>query len=77
MAPNRDLLSAQGDAVNFDSSQISEIVEFSPQGQFLNEFPIDSSVGAAFGLAIASLEDGFRFAAVDDGTNMLDVWDVT
>lgn len=73
---NGDLISAQGDAVNFDPNQISEIVEFSPQGQFIDEFSIDSTVGSAFGLAIVPLEDGFRFAAVDDGVNMLDIWNV-
>jgi hypothetical protein len=76
LAPNGDLLSAQGDAVNFDSNHVSEIVEYSRQGQFVAEFSIDSSLGSAFGLAIVPLEDGFRFAAVDDGTNMLDVWDL-
>lgn len=76
IAPNGNLISAQGDAVNFDPKQISEIVEYSPQGRFIDEFSIDSTVGSAFGLAIVSLEDGFRFAAVDDGVNMLDIWNV-
>jgi len=76
LAPNGDLLSAQGDAVNPDPNQPSEIVEYSLQKQFLAEFSIDPASGSAFGLAIVPLGDGFRFAAVDDGTNMLDVWDV-
>lgn len=76
VAPNGDLLSAQGDAVNFDPKQISEIVEYSPLGHFLAEFSIDPTVGSAFGLAIVPFDDGFRFAAVDDGVNMLDIWNV-
>ncbi|HXA55971.1 MAG TPA: hypothetical protein VNU84_00960 [Candidatus Acidoferrum sp.] len=76
IAPNGDLISAQGDAVNFDPNQISEIVEYSARGKFVAEFSIDSTVGSAFGLAIVPSGDGFRFAAVDDGINALDIWDV-
>jgi hypothetical protein len=42
----------------------------------VGEFSIDSAGGSAFGLAVEALEDGFRFAAVDDGLNVLDIWDV-
>ncbi|MBV8514201.1 MAG: hypothetical protein JO260_02765, partial [Acidobacteria bacterium] len=76
LAPNGNLLSAQGDAVNPDPKHVSEIVEFSPHGKFVDEFAIDPAAGSAFGLAIRRLDDGFVFAAVDDGTNVLDVWEV-
>jgi hypothetical protein len=36
-APNGDLISAQGDAVNPDAKQPSEIVEFTAGGKFLTE----------------------------------------
>ena len=75
-APNGDLISAQGDAVNPDSNHPSEIVEFSPEGRFVSEFSIDSAAGSAFGLALEMRGEGLVFAAVDDGQNVLDIWDV-
>jgi hypothetical protein len=74
LAPNGDLITSQGDAVNPDPNQPSEIVEYSPTGQFIAEFSVDSAPGSAFGMALEPLEGGFRFAAVDDGTNELDIW---
>ena len=74
LASNGDLISAQGDAVNPDMSQPSEIVEFTSQGQFVSEFPIDSAPGSAFGLALMQMGANFVFAAVDDGMNVLDIW---
>ena len=71
-----DLISAQGDAVNPDPNQPSEIVEFSSDGAFVAEFSIDPAPGSAFGLALEERATGFRFAAVDDGLNVLDIWDV-
>jgi len=76
LAPNGDLISSQGDAENFDPTQVSEIVEFNRFGKFVAEFSIDSASGSAFGLAIRKTHDGFIFAAVDDNLNVLDVWDV-
>jgi len=69
-----DLIAAQGDAVNPDPAQPSEIVEFSPAGAFVAEFSIDTAPGSAFGLALARTGRDLRFAAVDDGTNQLDEW---
>jgi len=73
-AANGDLISAQGDAVNADTNHPSEIVEFAPTGKFVTEFSIDSTPGSAFGLALEQRGDHFRFAAVDDGLNVLDEW---
>ncbi len=75
LAPNGHLLSAQGDAVNPDPSRPSEIVELTRSGEFVAEFSIDPAAGSAFGLAIEAWDGHFRFAAVDDGLNVLDVWD--
>lgn len=73
-APNGDLLTAQGDAVNPDPTQPSEIVEYGPTGQFVAEFSVDGASGAAFGLALDSSAQDLRLAAVDDTTNTLDIW---
>jgi hypothetical protein len=77
LAPNGDLITSQGDAVNPspDPNQQSEIVEFTPSGQFVAQFSIEPGVaGSAFGIALASFRNGFIFAAVDDNINVLDVW---
>lgn len=52
LAPNGDLITANGDAVNPDASQPSELVEFTPSGQFVAQFSVDPSQGTAFGLAV-------------------------
>jgi hypothetical protein len=70
------LISAQGDAVNFDPKHPSEIVEITATGSFAREFSVDSAPGSAFGLALVEEGAGFRFAAVDDGMNTVDIWDV-
>jgi hypothetical protein len=78
-AQNGDLISAQGDAVNADPAHPSEIVEFTDEGHFVAQFSVDPAPGSAFGLALEQKScdaDDFRFAAVDDGTNVLDIWDV-
>jgi hypothetical protein len=54
LAPNGDLLTANGDAVNSDLLHPSEIVEFSPTGDFVSESNVDASQGGAFGMAITT-----------------------
>jgi hypothetical protein len=73
-ASNGDLITSQGDAVNPDPNQPSEIVEYTARGRFVAQFSIDTAPGSAFGLALSSSDSGFRFAAVDDGLNVLDIW---
>jgi hypothetical protein len=73
-APNGNLISAQGDAVNPDVNQPSEIVEFTRGGKFVAQFSIDPVAGSAFGLALTPSRGELRFAAVDDGLNVLDTW---
>jgi hypothetical protein len=73
-APNGDLITAQGDAINPDARHPSEIVEFTSTGRFVAQFPVNPAAGSAFGLALEAFEDGFRFAAVDDALNVLDIW---
>jgi hypothetical protein len=71
---NGDLVSTQGDAVNPDPNQPSEVVEFTAKGQFVSQFSVDSAAGSAFGLALRPIDDGFVFATVDDTTAVLDIW---
>ncbi|MGH7225347.1 MAG: TIGR03118 family protein, partial [Gemmataceae bacterium] len=75
LAPNGDLIVANGDAVNADPNQANELVEYKPNGKFVGQFQIDNGApGAAFGLAVQQVGDQVRFAAVDDNTNTIDVW---
>lgn len=71
-APNGDLLTANGDAVNADAKQPSEIVEFTPDGRFIAQTNVDAAQGGAFGMAVAPIGSSprapFRFVAVDDNT---------
>lgn len=79
LAANGDLISAQGDAVNGDPAQPSEIVEFTKNGKFVEQISVDPSQGGAFGLALQQRRDDpddFRFAAVDDNVPTLDVWNL-
>lgn len=75
LAPNGDLIAANGDAVNPNPEQPNELVEYTPQGKFVGQFQIDSGPpGAGFGLAVQQIRDQVRFAAVDDNTNSLEIW---
>jgi hypothetical protein len=76
LTPNGDLITANGDAVNPDPAQPSELVEFTPTGKFVAELSVDSSPGSAFGLAVESTDDQIHFAAVDDALNTLDIWTI-
>jgi hypothetical protein len=78
LAPNGDLITSNGDAVNPDPTQPSEIVEFTNGGKFVSQFNVDAGQGGAFGLGVAPVGLGlgtFRLAAVDDNANDLIVID--
>ena len=66
LAPNGDLITANSDAVNADPNQPSELVEFTPTGQFVGQFSIDPNNAGAFGIALSSVGGRLRLAAVDD-----------
>lgn len=73
-APNGNLLTANGDAVNADVLHPSEIVEFTPHGEFVREYDIDSSQGGAFGLdTVLDGDSSFNYAAIDDVSSNLAV----
>jgi uncharacterized protein (TIGR03118 family) len=71
LLPNGDLIATNGDAVNPDPNQPSEIVEFTRQGAFVSEMSLDPNAGAAFGIAVSTQNGALRIAAVDDATNTL------
>jgi hypothetical protein len=76
LAPNGDLVTSNGDAVNVDPSQPSEIVEITPQGQFVRQFNVDTGQGGAFGIGIAQINGATaRLAVVDDNANDMIVID--
>jgi hypothetical protein len=74
LAPNGDLIATNGDAVNGDPTQPSELVEFTPSGKFVGQFSIDPGQGSAFGLAISNDNGVLRLAAVNDDTNKVEIW---
>jgi uncharacterized protein (TIGR03118 family) len=74
LAPNGDLIVANGDAVN-PGGTANDLVEFTRKGKFVADFQLDTgNPGAAFGLAISTDNGEIRFAAVDDNTNTVKVW---
>jgi DNA-binding beta-propeller fold protein YncE len=74
-APNGNLLTANGDAVNDDPTQPSEIVEFTRTGRFVRQFNVDAAEGGAFGIGLASVSNLVRFAFVNDNAVDLTVTD--
>jgi hypothetical protein len=74
LAPNGNLIVANGDAVNVDPNHVSELVEFTPQGKFVSQFSLDPNVDAPFGIALSIVNGKIRFAAVNDNQNTVEVW---
>jgi len=80
-APNGHLLTSNGDAVNGDPTQPSEIVEFTKTGKFVGQYNISQTQGGAFGVATSVSEkdsqqgevDIDRLAVVNDVTNNVTV----
>jgi hypothetical protein len=74
-APNGDLLVTNNDVINPDPNQPSEIVEFTPGGQFVKELPVDPNQGGSFGLMTHVFGNNTaKLAAVDDNSNTLYIW---
>jgi hypothetical protein len=76
LAPNGDLLAANGDAINppVPPELFSEIVEFTKAGKFVSSLSINPLGGAAFGIAVAApVKNSARFAAVNDSINAVDL----
>ena len=77
LAPDGDLLTTDDDAVNVDSNQPSELVEFTPEGQFVGEFSLDPALGAAFQILVRSTRKTVTVATVNDDLNTLDFRAIT
>jgi sugar lactone lactonase YvrE len=75
LLPDGNLITANGDAINANANDPSELVEFSPSGKFIGETSIDPAQGSAFGLAVEVNGDQVSFAAVNDASNSLEIWD--
>lgn len=74
-APNGHLLVTNNDVINSDPKQPSEIVEFTKDGNFVKEIPVDPAQGGSFGLAVQLNDDGSAtLAAVDDNGPSLTIW---
>jgi hypothetical protein len=74
LAPNGNLITANGDAVNAGGTS-NALVEFTPQGFLVAQYQIDGgSPGGAFGVASINSQGTIRFAAVDDDLNTVTVW---
>ena len=74
-APNGHLLVTNNDVINSDPNQPSEIVEFTKQGEFVKEIPVDPNQGGSFGLAVNKVSnDTAILAAVDDNTASITIW---
>jgi DNA-binding beta-propeller fold protein YncE len=77
LAPNGNLIAANGDAVNPDTNHPSELIEFTRSGSFVAALSVDTAgQGGAFGIAARGSDDAFHIAAVDDVNNTLKVWTV-
>lgn len=73
-APNDHLLVTNNDVINADANQPSEIVEFTKDGQFVKEIPVDPNQGGSFGLAVSPGQETTILAAVDDNTATITIW---
>jgi hypothetical protein len=78
LAPNGDFITANNDAVNADTKQPSEVAEFTPDGKFVGQISLNPGIDAGFGIALqfAEPDTTIRFAAVDDNTNTVHVWNI-
>jgi hypothetical protein len=76
-----NLISAQGDAVNVQKGKSSELVEFTPLGDFVGQFSISPrNPGGAFGVASATPTtpgSPAQLAAVNDILNTVEVWKIS
>jgi len=74
LAPNGNLITANGDGVNVGGAQ-NLLVEFTKEGTLVATYQLDGgALGAAFGIATSFSQGAVRFAAVDDDLNTLTIW---
>jgi hypothetical protein len=73
LLPNGDLLTTNDDAVNADASQPSELLEFTPDGQFVGELSLDPALGKAFQIVVQSTHKTVTIASVNDDLATVDL----
>lgn len=76
LTPNGHLIVSNSDVINGDPNQPSELVEFTVDGEFVAERPVDAAQGGAFGMGVMFQHGVVTFAAVDDNTATLEIWQV-
>jgi hypothetical protein len=77
LVPNGDLLATNGDAVNVDANQPSELIEFTPEGQFVGELSLAPALGTAFQLVVQCSRHTVTIATLDDGLGTVDFRTIT
>jgi hypothetical protein len=77
LAPNGDLLIANGDVTNADPNQPSEIVEITQKGGFVGEFSTFSQEAAPFGIGVGVNGNAVTVGVVNDDNNTINVYHVT
>jgi DNA-binding beta-propeller fold protein YncE len=78
MAPNGDFVTANADpAAHVDPAQTSELVEFTPGGQFVRQYSIDPNNGSAFAILNVRRAHANSFAYVDDFSSTLSILELT
>jgi len=74
LAPNGDLIVANGDAENPGGTQ-NDLVEFNRKGDLVGSFQVDPGApGAAFGITLSIHDHKLDFAAVNDNANTVEVF---
>ena len=72
LAPNGDLLTTNGDGVNADANEPSELIEFTPRRSVCGRALLDPALGAAFQVVVQSTRKKVTVATVNDDLNTLD-----
>ena len=74
-APDGNLITCNGDAINPDPTHPSEVIEFTAAGKFVRQYNIDAGVDAGFQVATVLAPNAtFNFAAVNDNNNTVAVY---
>jgi hypothetical protein len=75
LAPDGNLIAANGDAINPDPNHPSTLVEFTKRGRFVAQYMLSATPGGAFGV-IVSGGPQHMLAAVNDINNTVEIWKV-
>ena len=75
-ATDGNLVVANGDAINLDPNNTSTLVEFTKTGRFIGQISISPNPGGAFGVTSMFVGPAAHFAAVNDITNTIMVWEI-